>query len=341
MKRISGEPGNPAMARRSKDGFTLIELVVVIVLLSGLMGMSIVLLTNAERDLGVRAAADQLMATLRSVREFARSEGVAAWVVLDKGDPPAMYSLRRNTVGMWHFESRNGSSSPGAFDQDALLTRVNSVQGRLGNAFALRRNSTIRCGEIPIRVPGAGISVDFWLYRYPSSGEQTIFSIGEDFVMQVVGEGRLRARIGDLRLAASRGLIIPFEAWVQILFLYNGQEARLFANGVPVSTKRGKAEWARNSPLVIGGKTRSVVGIIDEFRIGLILPGNRYELPGEVEFDFPKGTLRPNQAEVWIHFDSEGRLDSRRHGEPFAVKLKSKDEQTKVTVSLTGIASRE
>ena len=60
--------------RTRRAGYTLIELLVVIIIMSMLLGMSIIMFRNANKDLGVRAASSHCIAMLRHVRDFSRSE---------------------------------------------------------------------------------------------------------------------------------------------------------------------------------------------------------------------------------------------------------------------------
>ena len=53
------------MVRKGSRGLTLIELIVVIVILAMMLGLSVSLFKNANRDLGVRASTAQVVATLR------------------------------------------------------------------------------------------------------------------------------------------------------------------------------------------------------------------------------------------------------------------------------------
>jgi len=41
-----------------------------------------------------------------------------------------------------------------------------------------------------------------------------------------------------------------------------------------------------------------------------------------------------------VHFDSEGRLDRRKHSQPVRIKIKSSAEEKEVTVQTTGLVQR-
>ena len=255
--------------------------------------------------------------------------------------PHSYYMMTAETVGMWHFESRDGTQTPGALGRNASLSRVRTVQGRVGNAFELKASSTIDCGEIPIITEKQGIAVDFWLWRRPSQGRQTLCTIGEEFEIRLNDTGKPQVRIGSLKLSGPNNLVIPFETWVHLMFVYNGMEARLFLNKTPIATVTGDAKWTKNSPLEIGAEGKGYVGIIDEFRVGIIVPRDETLLPTEVEFKFPPATILPNQKEYWINFDSEGRLDPRIHTKPVQFKVKSITDEQQIGIPMTGIVTRK
>ena len=88
-----------------QKGLTLLELLVVIVILSLMMGISISLFTNANKDLGVRSSANHVVSLLRSVRDHARIRSEPAWVALNPSEN-SIHVLTQETYGEWHFEDR-------------------------------------------------------------------------------------------------------------------------------------------------------------------------------------------------------------------------------------------
>ncbi len=81
-------------------------------------------------------------------------------------------------------------------------------------------------------------------------------------------------------------------------------------------------------------------GIIDEFRIGLIFAREKHFFPKEVSVELAPGLLPKDQKEFLIHFDSEGRLDSRKHSQPIRFKVKSTAHESEITIYPTGVVER-
>ena len=67
----------PSTSRR-RSGVTLLEILVVLTILGMIMGLTIGVLRNANRDLGVMAAANTITALLRAAGEHARAENLYA-----------------------------------------------------------------------------------------------------------------------------------------------------------------------------------------------------------------------------------------------------------------------
>ncbi|MHC4608443.1 MAG: LamG-like jellyroll fold domain-containing protein, partial [Planctomycetota bacterium] len=248
-------------------GFTLIEMVVVVTILAMLLGLSVVLFKNANKDLGVLSASGHVRARLHSVREFARSEGSPAWVVLDLQDPQSAYPLTRETWGTWHFESGQGT---GALGRDAKLGNVKTVQGRVGDAVQMSRGSAIDCGVVPVHDKEQGISIEFWMYMWAGRGKRTICAIGDVFEMRLDESGRPAAKFGKMKIYAPKDMTFPTELWVHVHFIHNGREAQLYLNGVPVASGTGKPKWKKDKSLIFGGKGKSITAIVDELRVGLV-----------------------------------------------------------------------
>ncbi len=117
-----------------RAGVTLLELVVVIVILSLLLGLSIALFRNANHDLGVRSSSGHLTALLRAARDQARAERAPAWVVLDTAEN-SVYAMTKETVGEWHFED---TVTTGAFGKNGRVSgQAQLVPGRVGMAYLM------------------------------------------------------------------------------------------------------------------------------------------------------------------------------------------------------------
>ncbi len=319
-----------------QKGITLLELLTVIVILSLMMGISIALFSSANKDLGVRAAANHVVSLLRSVRDHARIRSEPAWVVLNPTEN-SVYALTQETYGEWHFED---TVSTGAFDRDAEIHRGSLVQGRIGMGIQFQGSGSVDCGVIPIFAPDQGVAIQFWYFRESSNRSQRLFSIGDQMEMKVLSSGKIRTKLGGMILGSGKASLATEDVWYHIHLVHNGREMQLFINGKRVASKEGPVNWTREESLVIGGKGGGVRGIIDEFRIGLIFAREKHYFPKEVSLEFPPGVFPKDQKEFLIHFDREGRLDSRKHSRPINWKVKSTVDEFEITINPTGVVER-
>lgn len=320
--------------RRSRAGVTLIEILAVLMILSLLMGLGVAVLRNANKDLGVRAAAGRIVTILRGAHEHARAENSPAWVVFTVQEPTAA-ALTRETVGMWHFEE----DGAGAFGKGPTVNGPLIAPGRVGMCYRFRRTTeTIDLGPIPIQSPDQGLSLEMWFWRAPGGGKSVLCSAG--FPLEVVLEagGRVNARVLGVTLN-SGDIVVPRESWVHLMVFHNGREARLFINGAEVRGAAGPPQWTKPGPLVIGATKDGLVGLVDEVRLCLIVKRDIYRLPAQVEFEFPP-SLRPVNDEVVVAFDTAGRLDSTRHAGPVTFKVKSTADEQSITVTAQGMIPR-
>ncbi len=319
------------MVRRC-GGFTLLELIAVIVIFSMLLAFSIGYMRTANRDLGVAAAANHVVALLRGAHQVSRGEASPAWVVLRTKENQA-FMLAKETIGEWHFEDPPGE---GAFGRRAQISSgTSSVPGRVGRALELG-GGTVDCGEIPVLDPNQGISVEIWIQWRPERGRQILCTVGRDLEIAVEGDGRVQGRLGGLSVS-SRDLRLPQGLWCTLQFIYGAGELKLFLNDRLTESKAGATAWTKNSPLVLGDRTSGFRGVVDELRVSLIVPRDVYDLPGEARFELaPPSAPDPQTGEFTIHFDSEGRLDPARHSQPVRISIKSPAGERQIEVGLGG-----
>lgn len=327
------EPGtwNP------RRGVTLIEMVTVIVILSLLLGLSIALFRNANRDLGVRASANHFVSLLRAVHDEARTRNSPAWIVIDV-EENSCYAMTKETVGEWHFED---TVTTGAFGKNGRVTGGTLVPGRVGNAMQFSGSTTVECGEIPIYADDQGVVIEFWYYRTNlPARKQSLCAIGSQVELSVEASGRLTAKCGDVIFGSGDVTLRFTDRWYFIELVYDGREAQLFVNGALLGSKAGKMQWAKGQSLTIGAAKNGCTGILDEFRVSLLFPRERYVLPSESKWELPNGYVPAGKKEFVIHFDSEGRLDPRKHGQPLRFTIKSPSESREIILNLTGLVQR-
>jgi len=312
-----------------RRGVTLIEVIVVLIILAMLSAFAITIFLNSNRDLGVRAAANHCVALVRSVGEHARATHSPAWIVLNVQEN-SVHTLTEETIQAWNFEDNRG-----AFGRTATMAGGGrSVAGREGLGYLLTSSSTIDCGEIPVYTQDQGLGIEFWIYRVATRGRQTICTIGQEVEVSVDGAGKVYAKIGGLSMN-TKDMYVPMEKWVHVKAAYSGSEGKLYLNDVEADVRQGKSNWTRNSPLVIGSKKDGLTGVIDSFRVSLIIPRDKYYLPNETKFVLQQGAQVRN-GEFTIGFTPQGRLDPARHPGDVSFTLKSPADEKTITISPLG-----
>lgn len=317
-----------------RKGVTLLEMIVVITIFAMLLGMSVVLLKNANRDLGVNAASRHVVALLRGAHQVSRSTSSPAWVVFNLQEN-SIFMLAKETVGEWHLEDLNGQSTTGAFGRHGQVSNGTLVRARVGQGLLLGGSGSINCGEIPVFAPDQGIAVELWFFRRRGGGRQVLASVGSQVELSVEGDGRVGGKVGSLSLLATDR--IPAETWVHAQLVAAAGELKLYLNHALAARVRGSAEWTRNSPLVLGAPSGGLVGILDEARVSIIVPQEVFPLPSEAVFEALEGMTADPSGRAVVHFRPDGRLDPAVHTQPIRFAIKSPTDRRAFEVSLGGL----
>ncbi|HLY10932.1 MAG TPA: LamG-like jellyroll fold domain-containing protein [Planctomycetota bacterium] len=319
--------------RAGSSGVTLLELLTVLVIFSLLLGLTVAFMQGANRDLGVSAAANHAVAVLRVAHQESRSSAAPSWVVLD-AKQGRIYLLSKETVGEWHLEDL---VTTGAFGKDGKVNGGSLVIGRVGKGIQLSGSSTIAFGEVPTYTVDQGVSIEFWFLRRSSRGRGVLATIGDAVEIATETDGHIEAKVGSLRVSSGE-IHVPQEAWCHLQVLYSGRELKLILNRREVQSVAGKTELPRGLAFAVGGS--GFTGIVDEVRLGLIIPREEYFLPSECSITFKEGTLVPPSGEMVIGFDAEGRLDPSVSPQPFSFTIKSPAAQQEITVGPGGTLQR-
>jgi len=334
VPRISGpSSGAPRPGSAPRRGVTLLELLTVLVIFSLLLGLTAAFLQGANRDLGVSAAANHAVGVLHVAHQESRSSAAPSWVVLDT-KLNRLYLLSKETVGEWHLEDL---ATTGAFGKDGKVTGGSLVKGRVGNGIQLSGSASIAFGEVPTYAPDQGIAIEFWFLRRSGRGRGVLASVGDAVEISAEADGRIEARVGAIR-ASSGQIHLPNDAWCYLQAIYSGRELKLILNRREVQSVAGKMELPRGLNFSVGGS--GFTGIVDEVRLGLIIPREEYYLPGECSFAFKPGYVVPESGEMVIAFDAEGRLDPSVSPQPFSFTIKSPAAQQEITVGPGGTLQR-
>ena len=321
------------MADRSRRGVTLLELLTVLVIFSLLLGIAAAFLQGANRDLGVAAAANHAVGVLRVAHQQSRSSTSPSWVVLDT-KKNRIYMLLKETVGEWHLEDM---VTTGAFGKDGKVSGGHLVPGRVGMGMQLSASSSISFGEVPFYAPDQGVSIEFWFLRRSGRGRGILCSIGNDIEVSSEPDGHLEARVGSLRVSTGQ-IRLPNDAWCYLQLVYSGRELKLILNRREMPAVPGKVAWVPGTSFQVGGS--GFTGIVDEVKLGLIIPRDEYLMPAECSFAFPAGFKPPDSGEVVIAFDSEGRLDPSVSPQPFTFSVKSPADTKDISIGPGGTLQR-
>ena len=321
------------MADRSRRGVTLLELLTVLVIFSLLLAITAAFMQGANRDLGVAAAANHAVGVLRVAHQQSRSTTSPSWVVLDTKQN-RIYMLLKETVGEWHLEDM---VTTGAFGKDGKVSGGHNVPGRVGKGIQLGGSSSISFGEVPLYAPDQGVSIEFWFLRRSGRGRGVLCAIGNEIEVSSEPDGHVEARVGSLR-ATSGQIRLPNDAWCYLQLLYSGRELKLILNRREMPVVAGKVAWVPNTSFSVGGS--GFTGIVDEVKLGLIIPRDEYLLPAECSFAFAGGFKPPDSGEVVIAFDAEGRLDPSVSPQPFTFTVKSPADAKEIIVGPGGTLQR-
>ena len=319
-------------AGSGKRGVTLLEILVVLAILSMIFAMTIGVLRNANRDLGVMAAANTVTSLLRAAGEHARAENSPAWVVLNRDERTAG-TLIRETVVMCHFEDTTGG-----FGKTIDVHGAVQVLGRIGLAYRFRGSDTIDCGDIPRFAPDQGIAIEMWFNRAPGTGKHVLASIGKEMELSVDAVGRIQCKVGQVTATSGTNLI-PREWWTYVQAIYNGREIKIIINGAEAGTIACKHPWRSAAPLTLGAKKDGLAGLMDEVRVSAIVPHDTYALPPQVEFELPRNA-KVQDGEYLIGFDSSGRLDITRHTSDLMLVIKSPAASKSLVITRQGLVRR-
>ena len=315
-----------------RRGVTLLEILVVLAILSMIFAMTIGIMRNSNRDLGVMAAANTVTGLLRAAGEHARAENSPAWVALNR-DTRTAGTLIRETIVMCHFEDTSGGFGKTIDPHGAV-----QVLGRVGLAYKFRGSDTIDCGDIPKFAIDQGIAIEMWFNRNPGTGKHVLASIGKEMEVFVDAVGRVHARVGQT-IANSGTNLIPREWWTYCQAIYNGREIKILLNGAEAGSVACRHEWRSAAPLVLGAKKDGIAGVLDEVRVSVIVPHDTYSLPPQVEFEFPRNA-KIQDGEYLIGFDGTGRLDPTRHLGDVTLILRSPATSKTLVITRQGLVRR-
>jgi len=328
-------PGRCAPRPPRVAGFTVLELLVTLALISLVMGVGVGVFLNLTPSSTLSAGNALVESLLRSARNFCRAHDTEAVVVADF-DRHEVYALALRAVGQWHFED---AGTTGAFGRDGTIADSKIVEGgTVGKCLRPGKRGEVDCGVSVAFDPTEGIGL-FADVRPERDEPGTIFakgggywlSIDKDFHLHggvgVSDSGRSEARSavqaesGDIRLVPER--------WARVGLIYNGVDLRLYINAMEVARVQEGRKMCPDpeARLRISAAERPFPGLIDEATVYAVSGGDRRQLP--------KGVVLA-EGDRMIRFDATGRLDPRFHLKPAVLVLKGQNRTARIEVGLYG-----
>jgi prepilin-type N-terminal cleavage/methylation domain-containing protein len=274
---------------RRAGGFTLIEMLVVIALLSTLMALAAGAWLLSKKRFEAEGAAAQIEVTIRQARNNALFSGTPAFVEFDtergEGKRPRVIPWGYQLVAMYHFEDGNKQTSGGRGNR-AFLNNCIGAEGKIGRAVAtgyLRGRQGVRgyveCLPNPDYDCEDGGFLEAYIYMEFENGQpQYVFRKPDCYALFVTGKGFLAGRVG-MQTAEADEFLLPLRRWMKVGMAWDHLSIRLMVQDAIVAVAEGDETPINDEPLFIGDPDGAILGRIDEARVLAAVRGQPFELP--------------------------------------------------------------
>lgn len=316
-------------------GFTLLELLVVIVILSMMLGLSAAAYWRTSRSFKEQGAASDLDVVLRQARNSAILANAPAFVEIDTVNRRVVPWAYR-TVGLWHFENSNTYGKSTGAHHDAVLRGAEIFNdGKIGKCVMLKASGCVDVGAEPDFDCEDGGVLEAYIRpsSYSFGGDNYIFCKKDAYDLRIGSGGILIGNAGNGNVQAQNYHLVPGR-WTKVAFAWDANSTRLLVDDGIVAIGPGSHPPITENPLLIGHESASFIGLVDEVRVMTVVRGNALELPRTYTLSH---TATPWNA---IYFSGDGTLDIRHHAGPVSVMLTQDRKARRVTVSMLGQTSR-
>ncbi len=318
-------------------GFTLVELMVVIVLVGLIMGMGTAFFQFSKTRYAMEANANQVQATLQATRSQAMTQNSPAYVQVRKRNGQVQV-LSEQTMGRWEFEEVQNGKLPGAL-QKPLSVAIDSsggnpnilVPGRLGNAIHLKDKKTAYRDALSYLSPSQGLVLRFWLRVKDVPGKSVLFAQAGEFAFGFDDDGRFTSSVKDVVVKSEDR--VSTRQWVFVRVLYFRNALLLYVNGNRVGSQtipEDRELQFRNDAkkFIMGSSSDSENEILlDSLEVSALLPRTVHTLPAQIKFN----------EDAFVKFNRDGTSSG---GTIEFYRLKRK-KAVRLRVLTTGIIERE
>jgi prepilin-type N-terminal cleavage/methylation domain-containing protein len=354
---------------RRQDGWTLIEILIVLGIVAVLFGMGAGVFISLTESGRRKAAQEEVINLFRKASNAAVGEQRSAVVIEDGGS--RLRGMIQRTVGTWHCEDLQEGTTTGAGRQDGAVTMGElEPNGKIGQAIRLR-NGWIDCGRYPGYDATDGVGASLWV-RPESRSPMALLEKGRSWKLWIEPGGRslvARAFVRVGRGESSEQLVelvgekapVPLGRWTEVSFTFDRTLALLFVNGIEVdryeagqgedvgAAEDGEDETAvgeekpkpmvqtrrivpdRQAPLTIGSDLDPIDGFVDDVRVTGILSGDVVELP--------EGMILEGETTM-IRFRN-GWLDQSSHAGPVDLRFRVGNRVRRIRIGMNGLPVRQ
>lgn len=280
------------MPERAAAGFTLLELLVVIGVLSVLLGLSVGFLGKTDSQ---RIAASILAGELRAAQMTARAEGVPTEVWVRPGIDGAMGTVQARLLqpaATFHFEPGervlDDSLRPQLAGQDVPGGRFGHARRNVDGERTALLHWLLKPALVDLR-DGFVVRLDLWLEQRRAA---TVVRVGKALELLLDDDLRPHARL-RLRGVGGAGVLasidqlpaLPLRRWCTLEVAFDGENAWIGVDGRELgrTTAEGRLLQEDDTALELSPGEQPVPGIADELRVLLFAFAAAQDLPADLQ----------------------------------------------------------
>lgn len=305
--------------RLKQSGFTLLELMIVIALLSIILGMSSAFFTHFNRKLLLRTVVSEISVLIRAARSAAIKENAPVRVKISKDS--WLESWGTKVSGYWHFED---TITTGAFGRNGQAQGVEITSGKIGKALQFHYGkSKVDCGSLKYFNVHEGCSLSAWVYlqRWPGNNPLQICRVGSWYTLEV-GTNQLLYLQGNGK-KTQIPYHMPLYRWVHLELLMDHNSCLVMVDHIARGTARAKNEKRIHDNLIIGSAFQGKLDAIKLARFTII---DTFILPKGVQIETSPATIK---------FDRHGNLHPFYHVSSEAIVCKRISRKQKIRGHIT------